>query len=203
MTYPSEQTIVVNATRFLLNELMSPRAWAIFCTTNQESALGWDASLEGLKQLYIQYKGISYAYAGSPEVRVNVDPGQRTVLNAFAAAVVTPAYYGFCDYQNYAQIGGGFAAAPPTVFFDRCAYVNELDLPPGTAFLRGSNATGWDAHAIGGGIIAPLPFLTGPQFAHEVRICNIGAAVAPLEYDIGERLVGPAQRVTRLFAPIL
>jgi len=211
MTYPSEQTIVVNSNHFLLNEIGSPKGWIICCTTNQEAALGWDASLEGFKDLYVQYKGIAYAYVGSADVRVNISPGQRGVLNAFAAAHGAPAYYGVCDYQTYGAIGGDFFLAPPAVFFHHCAYVNEKDLPIGTTYLRGNNGAGWQAHGVGGVPLGGVPFLDGPAFAQEVRICNIGSPIrryrlindAP-QLDDGDQAEAPgALRIARVIAPTI
>lgn len=209
MTCPSEQTIVVNSNHFLLNEIGSPKAWIICCTTNQEAALGWDASLRDFKDLYVQYKAIVYAYKGSPNVRINIDPGQRGVLNAFAAAFGAPAYYGVCDYQTYAAIGGHFAGAPPAVYFQHCAYFNEKDLPVGTTHVRGCNAAGWQAHGAGGIPLGPAPFLNGQDFAKEIRICNIGTPIARM-VEGGPRLIDGDQgnvagelRIARVIAPTI
>ena len=86
---PSEHSIEVMTNHCLLDALGNPHAWMFCPTTNEEVERGFDAAIQGMKSLVIQYKALHYVYA-SGALHVKAPALQRIALNVECPPIGRP-----------------------------------------------------------------------------------------------------------------
>lgn len=198
---PSEHSIEVLANHFLLNAINNPRAWLYCPTTNEESRLGFDASLQNTKLAVIQYKRAKRFLAGG-DVRVTIDPGQLSILHTRFVRMPTPyVFYGFSLLPSYAAMQRNFRAAPPQTFFDSCIFVDAHSIPAGSTVIK-EDRTNFFATA-SGRTDTPVVSFPGQIFAAGICQCNIGTCTDKLSEQETNRDAGPLNiRATTLYYPL-
>jgi hypothetical protein len=195
---PSEHSIEVMGNHCLLDALGNPHAWMFCPTTNEEVKLGFDAALQGMKSLVIQYKALHYVYA-SGALHVKAPAPQRNALNALCPPIGRPyVFYAFNRAPTYDALAFSYAAAPPT-FFSQCVFVDVHTVPAATDRFR---VTGAIVEAFdGAALLAPIPTAyTHAQVIAGIQNCTFGLRPQD-ERPIQPRLAF-GQRVTILQYPI-
>lgn len=195
---PSEHSIEVMGNHCLLDALGNPHAWMFCPTTNEEVSLGFDAAIQGMKSLVIQYKALHYVYA-SGRLHVKAPVPQRNTLNAVCPPIGRPyVFYVFNRAPTYGALGVSYAAAPPT-FFDQCVFVDVHTVPAATDrfIVDAAMVQAFD----GAALLAPNPTTyTHAQVIAGMKNCTFG--LRPQDERPDQPRLAFRQRVTILQYPI-
>ena len=170
---PSEHTVEVLASHYLLHHINRSRCWLYCPTTNEELKRGYDVGTQGFKSILIQYKGLVYASKTSASIDID-QTQQSTLLSNFPKLNSPYAFYGFCAHRSYEEISKGYNSISSPVFFGSCVFVDVHSLPAHTSRLRYSFKHDEVFPVVSGKAGASIPHVTGPALACAITACHIG-----------------------------
>ena len=165
---PSERFVEQMGNHFLMERLGSDHTFFHIPTQPMEQTLGYDASLQGFKNVVIQYKRL-HPNVAPLTGRIDIDSAQLAVLQLkYPPSHVPYAFLGLCRHKTYSTVspifstGQGRKLAAEIIFIDIHSPTVNFRPHPGSLNTK---------------LIVPVIGTEAfrlPKLALEIKKCNVG-----------------------------
>lgn len=182
---PSESTVEYLSNHFIINNL-SPKAWLIVPTRNEEKSLGYDGEIVNNKLAFVQYKRVEVKTSGFLTITFNRQQHETLVKN-FPAKNTPYVFYAFNLNENNFNIKRDFDKATShfkndffskTIFLDIHDLVHNKQKEFSIRFHPDLKKFGQsNIHNFWNGSI----FWNGPSFINQYQNCQVGILIKKIE----------------------